>query len=113
MTNYNERLDEILYRFAVDTHESKPGQDETPNFDKAKQAFTSLTKELVAEAIGDDYPKPTRRYSGGIWLGDKQISWLDIEEARRHYQARNIEKSELRNRLHAAIKALRKEMNDD
>lgn len=50
MTNYNERLDEILYRFAVDTHESKPGQDETPNFDKAKQAITSLIKELVAEA---------------------------------------------------------------
>lgn len=50
MTNYNERLGEILYRFAVDTHESKPGQDETPNFDRAKQAITSLIKELVEEA---------------------------------------------------------------
>lgn len=54
MTNYNERLDEVLYRFAVDTHESKPGQDETPNFDKAKQLITSLIKELVAEAKPED-----------------------------------------------------------
>ena len=71
MTNYNERLDEILYRFAVDTHESKPGQDETPNFDKAKQAITSLTKELVAEA------KPERQPPMKMGNPTKESSDLD------------------------------------
>ena len=50
MTNYNERLDDVLKTFAVKTHDAKPDQDETPNFTEAKQAITSLIKELVAEA---------------------------------------------------------------
>ena len=58
MTNYNERINDVLYRFAVDTHESKPGQDETPNFDKAKKSLTSLIKKLVAEA------KPSKKHVG-------------------------------------------------
>ena len=44
-------LDEILYRFAVDTHESKPGQDETPNFDKAKQALIDWHNKQVEEVL--------------------------------------------------------------
>ncbi len=42
MTNYNERLDEILDNHA---QEFKAG-----HLGKVKQAITSLTKELVAEA---------------------------------------------------------------
>ncbi len=50
MTNYNERLDEILHTAKVNW---KTSPDEI--FDKgvtayAKQAITSLIKELVAEA---------------------------------------------------------------
>lgn len=50
MTNYNERLDEILHTAKVNW---KTSPDEI--FDKgvtayAKQALTSLIKELVAEA---------------------------------------------------------------
>ena len=55
MTNYNERLDEILHTAKVNW---KTSPDEI--FDKgvtayAKQALTSLMKELVAEA------KPEKR----------------------------------------------------
>lgn len=49
MTNYDERLDELLT-------ELRSG---TINFDdRAKQAITSLTKELVAEA------KPSKKHVG-------------------------------------------------
>lgn len=51
MTNYNERFDEILTRFA-DGEYSKHWVDERKTYTKleAKQALTSLYKELVAEA---------------------------------------------------------------
>ena len=54
MTNYNERLDEILHTAKVNW---KTSPDEI--FDKgvtayAKQAITSLIKELVAEARIDE-----------------------------------------------------------
>jgi hypothetical protein len=48
MTNYNERLDEILDNHA---QEFKAG-----HLGKVKQAITSLIKELVAEAK----PEPTK-----------------------------------------------------
>lgn len=49
MTNYNERLDEILkvYFWPDDVGESETLQ---ATHDAAKQAITSLIKELVAEA---------------------------------------------------------------
>jgi hypothetical protein len=49
MTNYNERLDEILkvYFWPDDVGESETLQ---ATHDAAKQAITSLNKELVAEA---------------------------------------------------------------
>ena len=51
MTNYNERLDDILTRFA-DGEYSKHWVDERKTYTKleSKQATTSLFKELVAEA---------------------------------------------------------------
>lgn len=56
MTNYNERLDEVLWSAIM--HEpapTKPGEEykatwNEPVIKKAKQALTSLIKELVAEA---------------------------------------------------------------
>ena len=49
MTNYNERLDDVLT-------ELRSG---TINFDdKAKQAITSLIKELVAEAKPETWVDP-------------------------------------------------------
>lgn len=51
MTNYNERLDEVLdfiENYGVSA--STEGFDKTTSRAKAKQAFTSLIKELVAEA---------------------------------------------------------------
>ena len=52
MTNYNERLDEVLKN--VDTVGQQFGM--TP--DELKQAITSLMKELVAEA------KPSKKHVG-------------------------------------------------
>jgi len=51
MTNYNERLDELLTRFA-DGEYSKHWVDERKTYTKleAKQAIISLIKELVEEA---------------------------------------------------------------
>lgn len=51
MTNYNERLDEVLdfiENYGVSA--STEGFDKTASRAKAKQAITSLIKELVAEA---------------------------------------------------------------
>ena len=61
MTNYNERLDEILDNVLIGMYCTNPDGDFVPLYDGknvlrdgAKQALTSLIKELVAEA------KPTR-----------------------------------------------------
>lgn len=56
MTNYNERLDKALERLAVagrgwGVSESVQIESMSSELDEAKQALTSLTKELVAEAI--------------------------------------------------------------
>ena len=56
MTNYNERLDEILdfiENYGVSA--STEGFDKTASRAEAKQAITSLIKELVAEAKPNDY----------------------------------------------------------
>ena len=52
MTNYNERLDEILVRvFQRGINEELPDYYKvTLSVPEAKQAITSLIKELVAEA---------------------------------------------------------------
>ena len=55
MTNYNERLDEVLERLAVagrgwGVSESAQIASMISDLDEAKQAITSLTKEMVAEA---------------------------------------------------------------
>ena len=50
MTNYNERLDEILYRFIPATDYSDKRETDPTDQERAKQAITSLMKELVAEA---------------------------------------------------------------
>ena len=64
MTNYNERFDEILFSFAdYIKHHQKTGLGGVgmTQYD-TKQALTSLTKELVAEAKPKDmdsfYEKP-------------------------------------------------------
>ena len=49
MTNYNERLDEILEDFGVSCARQSVVTLEDAN--EAKQALTSLTKEMVAEAM--------------------------------------------------------------
>ncbi len=57
MTNYNERLDEILDSFKL--YLTLPGNViGGSSQDEAKQALTSLIKELVEEA------KPSKKYVG-------------------------------------------------
>ena len=57
MTDYNERLDEILVRvFQRGINEELPDYYKvTLSVPEAKQAITSLIKELVAEAKPEDY----------------------------------------------------------
>ena len=55
MTNYNERLDKALKRLAVagrgwGVSESAQIESMSSELDEAKEAITSLIKELVAEA---------------------------------------------------------------
>ena len=61
MTNYNERLYEVLDNVLIGMYCTNPDGDFVPLDDRnnvlraeAKQALTSLIKELVAEAIGED-----------------------------------------------------------
>lgn len=62
MTNYNERLDEILNSFKL--YLTLPGNAiGGSSQDEAKQALTSLIKELVAEAK-PGYRKPS--YGNGV-----------------------------------------------
>lgn len=66
MTNYNKRLVEILDIFhnkmmALETITNpcdEPSDEIDRTFDEAKQAITSLNKELVAEAKPDRVYKP-------------------------------------------------------
>ena len=51
MTNYNERLDEVLHGVAIRGAGKKQDDDYVS---EAKQAITSLIKELVAEAINSE-----------------------------------------------------------
>ena len=70
MTNYNERLDEILYDLDLRVDS---GQAYIFDTEEAKQAITSLIKELVAEAKpinkqGDiDIDEPA--YNDGYYSG--------------------------------------------
>ena len=61
MTNYNERLVEILEKFR-DSEQYSNGFDGYENIFYTKQALTSLIKELVAEAkpkeMDSFYEKP-------------------------------------------------------
>ena len=66
MTNYNERLDEILTHLAVEAWHKMETSDKTlyelGTIAEAKQAITSLIKELVAEAKPD-----TSGFSDEYW----------------------------------------------
>ena len=58
MTNYNEELDEILLKYSSENFDADYEADDAKRelaFTKAKQAITSLIKELVAEAM----PEPS------------------------------------------------------
>ena len=69
MTNYNERLDEILKLHA--SYHYGGGREGELSDGKAKQAITSLIKELVAEA------KPERQPPMKMGNPTKESSDLD------------------------------------
>ena len=65
MTNYNERLDEIL---------AKPGAEPGEMTHSLKQALTSLIKELVAEAKPPVIDTPSRIK---LYADDEGQMWYD------------------------------------
>ena len=79
MTNYNERLDEVLFNLTDLSYASFITQEEADrvadqlDYDRAeaKQAITSLIKELVAEA------KPGKYSSGESILNVDGIGEVD------------------------------------
>ena len=98
MTNYNQRLDEILHDFAVseslsETHlsdklkrkvitadefDDRLVQNYRENKAQAKQAITSLIKELVAEARIDELTLLADFQMGDITvMGRNERSWRD------------------------------------
>ena len=76
MTNYNERLDEILNSFKLYltlTGNAIGGSSQ----DEAKQAIASLNKELVAEAK----PKKKSTEDYGSWEeGHRNVGWNNCLE---------------------------------
>ena len=79
MTNYNERLDKALERLAVagrgwGVSESVQIESMRSELDEAKQALTSLIKELVAEAKPQEYVyyRATDPLEGGRQIGYDQ-----------------------------------------
>ena len=78
MTNYNQRLDEILLRYAKRVENIPRGK--TYGWSDEKQAINSLFKELVAEAKPEK--KSTEDY--GSWEeGHRNAGWNDCLE---HYE---------------------------
>ena len=70
-TQSDNTLEGILKKFAIDTHEVRPGQDETLNFDNAKAALTKWRDDAIAahtnaeiakvlKTILKSYPKKNR-----------------------------------------------------
>ena len=53
MTNYNERLDEILYRFIPATDYSDKRETDPTDQERAKQA---ILRWVADEVIGEDQP---------------------------------------------------------
>lgn len=54
MTNNTEDVElikEVLTQFAVATHEAKPGQDETPNFERA---LHQIQKIIERDVVGEN-----------------------------------------------------------
>ena len=68
MTNYNKRLDAIVYRFVPATDYSDKRETDPTDQERAKQAITSLIKELVAEAKPEIKAHPL----GPVTLADCQ-----------------------------------------
>ena len=84
MTNYNERLDEILTEYATRYFQllrtNAPRELEEAKRIEAKQSLISLTKELVAEAKPEK--KSTEDY--GSWEeGHRNAGWNNCLE---HYE---------------------------
>lgn len=48
-------IEEALRHFAIKTHEARPGEDETPNFDEALNTIEQVVREQV---IGADELEP-------------------------------------------------------
>ena len=65
MTNYNERLDKILGQLITKTADASYGEWQVVGLPEAKQALTSLIKELVEEAKPTE--KPTDDTKIGSW----------------------------------------------
>ena len=74
MTNYNERLDEVLSRLSSESFDAAFNNPDDymvvllRSEAKAKQAITSLIKELVAGARVDELKHLI--VDGGIWYQD-------------------------------------------
>ena len=85
MTNYNERLDEVLFETieSASTYTHNVTAEEADYIqDRAKQAITSLIKELVAEAQPDfdsmdDY---NRSFLKAMFKGFEQNLLKALEE---------------------------------
>ena len=72
MTNYNERLDKILERY--DDQAFQDEQNYRQYRTEAKQAITSLIKELVAEAKPPVIDTPSRIK---LYADDEGQMWYD------------------------------------
>lgn len=78
-----ETIKEVLTQFAVATHEVKPGQDETPNFEQALQSIQKIIERDVIKA-GIDYSMSKLGYS-------KEM--MEAEERLRDIQAKALTKA--------------------
>ena len=76
MTNYNERLDEIFAPLI----DSPSLTLTTAYWDEAKQALTSLIKELVAEARIDELSQLLDEGEGGYPDGCEAVHLHSIED---------------------------------
>lgn len=96
-TQSDNTLEGILKKFAIDTHEVRPGQDETLNFDNAKAALTKWRDDAIAAYINAEIAKTLDRLTAGISADIpnyyNQDGW---EVAMKHIQAERAKLKEVK-----------------
>lgn len=79
MSQDTKTIADVLEMFAIATHQARPGQDETPNFNTALQAIEDIVRDVIGEKLSVSHAGNSAQFnsvSGQNMLIDKQLTRL-------------------------------------